>query len=98
MIRELNTIRRLQNNALKVHFISLQKSSLAADRDMELETDSTLYSMDAGVARELLHVASVPVMMLVDEMGVLQDVIVGERPAAILATAVARAARSGRDG
>jgi len=50
------------------------------------------------VARELLHVASVPVMMLVDEMGVLQDVIVGERPAAILATAVARAARSGRDG
>ena len=97
LFRELNTIRGTGGSGMNIRFISVGP---IPDRGQipELGKDTALYSIDPRIARQVLKIASVPVMMIVDERGVLRDEIVGERPATVLARAIVRGFGSGREG
>ena len=98
LFRELNTIRGTGVSGINIRFISLTGPIPDADQIPEIGKDTALYAIDPGIARQVLKIATVPVMMIVDERGVLLDEIVGERPAAVLARAIVRGFGLGREG
>jgi peroxiredoxin len=91
MIRSVRELGLAMREHAKFYFVSLSPRSEVVSRGVAMEYDSTLYFMDADLARRTLHIETVPVTLLVDGMGVLQEEIVGERPAVVLQRTVARA-------
>ena len=98
MIRRLHEVEPAMRAGARFHFISLSTPSEFKNRNPGVENDSSLFFMDAGLARRMLHIGTVPVTLLVDEGGVVRDEIVGEKPVGLLGRAIARAFAADHEG
>jgi hypothetical protein len=98
MIGRMHELHHTIPDRVKVIFISLSTPSELRSRGADVEKDSLVYFIDPVIARRVLHVKSVPVMLLVDGGGVLLEEIVGERPAFSLRHSIARAFTNGHEG
>ncbi len=98
MIRRMHELHHTMPERVRVIFIALSTPSELRNQSAEVEKDSLVYFIDPALARRILHVQSVPVMLLVDGGGVLLEEIVGERPVFWLQHSIARAFANGHEG
>lgn len=91
MIRRMHEVKPAMRGAVRFHFISLNAPSEFKNLNPEVGNDSSVFFMDAGLARRILHIETVPVTLLLDDQGVLLAEIIGERTVGPLQHSMERA-------